>query len=159
MKKLIVDIKDGYAAIAAGGDFDPQFLKIEFEEQDFVGEMGETRALNSLGLFKLGDDTVKGLYESAEHLALVLPMRFSLIKPISIDVPAIENLGDEFLAWEARQQLPDELGKFETGFYQLRKSFDNKTYKYMFYAASSDFVGVLIIQFLNTAWSTVNLDG
>jgi hypothetical protein len=143
LKKLIIDIKDGYAAIAAGGDFDPRFFKIEFEEQDFIGEMGETRALNSLGLFKLGDEAANKLYTDAEQLALVLPMRFSLIKPISIDLPAIEILGDEFLSWEARQQLPEELGTFETGFYKLRKSFDNKTFKYMFYAASSDFVEVL----------------
>ena len=143
MKKLIVDIKDGYAAIAAGGDFEAHYFKIEFEEKDFIGEMGETRALNSVGLFKLGDESSNQLYQDADQIALVLPMRFSLIKPISIDLPAIETLGDEFLRWEAKQQLPDELGAFETGFYKLRKSFDNRSYKYMFYASSSDFVNVL----------------
>jgi hypothetical protein len=143
LKRLVIDIKDGYAAIAAGGEFEKQFFKIEFEEADFIGESGETRSLSSLGLFEIGEDEAKSLYEAADETVLVLPMRFSMVKPVSLEKAAVESMGDEILRWEAKQQLPDELGEFVTGFYKLRDSFDNKSYKYLFYASSKDFVDVL----------------
>lgn len=142
MNKLAVDIKDGYIILASGDSGHQDYLKIDVDET-LLGGADSTGQAGSTGIFKLGNEQVTGLYNSADGFILSLPMRFSLIKPISIDLPAIEQFGEEFLAWEAHQQLPDELGQFRTGFYKLRESFDRKTYKYMFYAASRDFSDVL----------------
>jgi hypothetical protein len=74
---------------------------------------------------------------------LTIPMRFSLVKPVTIDKDAIERYGDDFLRWESTQQLPPELGEFATGFYRLRESFDHKTIQYLFYASAKEFTDVL----------------
>lgn len=137
-----MDIKDGYIILASGDNRHQAYLKIDVDET-LLGGTDSSGSTGSTGIFKLGNEQAAAFYNSAEKLILTLPMRFSLIKPISIDLPAIEQLGDEFLKWEARQQLPDELGQFRTGFYKLRESFDRKSYKYLFYAASQDFSDVL----------------
>ncbi|MCP4580883.1 MAG: hypothetical protein GY839_04650 [candidate division Zixibacteria bacterium] len=137
MKKLTIDIKDGYAALATGEDF----IKVDFDESDF----GETEGISSTstGLIDFGGQEVIDLYNKADQIALTIPMRFSLIRPVSVDMAAIERYGDEYLQWESRQQLPHELGEFITGFYRLRESFDQKSLQYLFYASSKDFVDVL----------------
>ncbi len=143
MKKLVIDIKDGYAAIAANDESGLSYYKIEFEESDFVGESGDSKSLTSLGLFGLADENLRALHDQAEYTTLVVPMRFSMVKPLTIDKIGYDNLGGDFLAWEATQQLPDDLGDFETGFYKLRESYDSKSYKFMFYASTKDFIDVL----------------
>lgn len=143
MNKLVIDIKDGYAAIAANFESGQSYYKIEFNESDFIGDSGDSKSLTSLGLFELADDNLRNLHSLSESTTLIVPIRFSMVKPVAIDKAGYDNLGDEFLTWEARQQLPEELGEFEEGFYKLRTSFDNKTYKFMFFASTKDFVDVL----------------
>lgn len=142
MNKLAIDIKDGYAVIAAGGDFEPEFIKIDFKESDFIGN-SENDDSDMPGLFDLGGEHAIKLYDEADEITLIVPMRFSLVKPVSISQAAIKTYGDEFLKWEAFQQLPEELGRFTFGFNKLAESYDSKVIKYMYYAVPSDFIEVL----------------
>ncbi len=143
MSNLVIDIKDGYAAIATGSENQRAYYKILFDESDFVGESGSAKSFTSLSLFELADDNLKNLQSQAEMTTLVVPMRFSMVKPVDIDKAGLDSLGDEFLTWESHQQLPEDLGDFEIGFYKLRRSFDDKSYKFMFYASTRDFTDVL----------------
>lgn len=139
---MAIDIKDGYAVIAAGGDFEPEFIKIDFKESDFV-DNSEQNNSDMPGLFDLGGEHAIELYNKADEIALAVPMRFSLVKPVSICQTAIKAYGDEFLNWEASQILPEELGHFTHNFSKLAQSYDNKFIKYMYYAVPSDFIEVL----------------
>lgn len=142
MSKLVIDIKDGYVILVAGGDGPPEYLKIDIDESA-LSSTNATGSAAPVGLFDLGNQRASELYQAADQIILSLPMRFSLIKPLSIDIQALDQFGDEFLQWEAKRQLPDELGQFRTGFHRLRESFDRKTCKYVFYAAARDFVDTL----------------
>lgn len=142
MKQLVVDIKDGYAILALGGDCEPGYYKFDFDESQF-GDANGDDAHSELGLMGLGGQPIADLYNKVEIIVLTVPLRFSMIKAVSIDLAAIETYGDEYLNWEASQQLPGELGEFRTGFYKLRSSFDRKNLKYLFYASTSDFIDVL----------------
>ena len=132
MKKLAIDLKDNYAAIAASGEFGPVYLKIDFG--DFAGDQAETRLVDIAG------DRFRQLYLEAEKVSLVIPMRYSLAKIIEIDRAGIEKYGDDFLNWEASLQLPSELGDFRRDFYRLGESFDKKRYKYFFCATPQEFI-------------------
>ena len=138
MKKLVIDIKNNYAVFAAGGDFKPEFGKIDFDEADFEDDTGTGK------LLKIGGQKLRELYADAQQVVLTVPMRFSMVKAVEIDTEAIERLGDDFLRWEATQQIPEELGKFASGFSKLGESFDNRKIKYMFYVTPRDFIQVLI---------------
>lgn len=138
MKKLVIDIKDNYAVFVAGGDFRPEFGKIDFDETDFKDGTSTGK------LLKIGGQRLKELYADAQEVVLIVPMRFSLTKIVEIDIPAIEMYGDDILGWEARQQIPEELGKFTFGFYKFGESFDNKKTKYLFYAIPRDLIYILI---------------
>ncbi len=143
MKRLVIDIKDGYAVLAAGGDFRPEFIRLDFDEVDFSGDSGEGKSPSSLSLFDIGDEHALEIYKQADQVILSVPMRFSMVKTVTVDLDAVKKYGDEFLQWEAKQQLPDELGQFAAGFKRLGKSFDNKRLRYMFYATPKDFIEVL----------------
>ena len=139
MKKLVIDIKDNYAVFVASGDFKLEFGKIDFNEADFKDGPRTGK------LLEIGGQKFKELYADAQEVVLIVPMRFSLTKIVEIDIAAIEIYGDEFLDWEARQQIPEKLGKFTFDFYKLGKSYDNKKIKYLFYAIPRELIDMLII--------------
>jgi hypothetical protein len=137
LKQLAIDLKDEYAAIAAGGDFDPEYFKIEFGEGDFDDGDGTAHLLDIAG------DRLRRLGQAADIVTLAIPMRYSLAKIIEIDSAGVAKFGDEFVRWEGLQQLPEELGDFRRGFYKLSDSFDKKKFKYFFYAVPEDFIARL----------------
>jgi len=143
LKKLALDIKDNYAAIATGGDFEPEFIIINFDEADFADD-SENESPGYKNLFALGGDRLAKLYSEADQALLAVPMRFSLVKPLSIDQAAVENYGSDFLQWEAKQQLPEELGQFIFGFSKLGESYDSKFGNYLYYAVPRDFIDELL---------------
>jgi len=142
LKQLVVDIKDGYVILASGGDPEPGYYKLDFDEAQFGDATGD-QSNSSLGMIGLGGEQIADLYNKVDKILLVVPLRFSLVKSVSVDLAAIELYGDEYLSWEALQQLPGELGEFATGFHKLRPSFDRKRLKYLFYASAKDFIDVL----------------
>jgi len=142
LKRLVVDIKDGYVILAIGGDSEPGLYKLDFDETQ-LGDATGDQSHASLGIIGLGGQQIADLYDKVDRIVLVVPMRFSLVKAVSVDMAAVELYGDEYLNWEALQQLPGELGEFETGFYRLRQSFDRKSLKFLFYASAKDFIDVL----------------
>ena len=144
MRKLAIDIKDGYAALAAGGDFEAEYIKIDFGETDFPGEDDSARPGPTINLFDIGQKHVLELCRNADRITLAAPMRFSLVKPVKVDMAAIELYDQEFLRWEARQQLPDEIGEFVAGFNKLRVDQKRGQIKYLFYAVPRDFIEVLL---------------
>ena len=144
MKKLAIDIKDGYAVLAAGGDFEAEYIRIDFDETDFAGETDQGKPASPLSLFDIGQKRVLELCRNAERITLSAPMRFSLIKMVSVDAAAVELYGQEFLQWEARQQLPDEIGEFVAGFNKLGIDQRQKRINYLFYAVPRDFIEVLL---------------
>ena len=74
---------------------------------------------------------------------LIVPMRFSLVKTLSIDRAGIETYGEQFLKWEASQQLPEELGKFTFDFKKLAESSDSKYVSYLYFAVPEEFINSL----------------
>ena len=141
MKKLIIDIKDGYAIAAASGDSGQDFIKIDFDEIDFTAEPDGS---SPPGLFDFSSGHLTDFYNQADQIVLAVPIRFSLVKSIAISLAAVKKYGDDFLQWEARQQIPEELGKFITGLKKIGESFDGKFGKYLFYASPEDFIEVLM---------------
>ena len=142
MKKLAIDIKDNYAVVVAGGDFKPEFIKIDFGEIDFTPSDENDNAPPCL--FDMGNTRIAELYKEADQAVLSTPMRFSLVKSLSIDQAGIAGYGDDFLRWEAFQQLPEELGQFIFGFKKLGESYDNKYGNYLYYAAPQEFMENLL---------------
>jgi hypothetical protein len=136
LKKIAIDLKNDYAALVAGGDFILESFKIDFGQHDLTDS--ENR------LFKMAGDHVKQLCDETDIISLAVPMRYSMIKLVDIDLSGIEKYGKEFLNWEASQQLPDELGNFSYGFHLLGKSFDGKKVKYLFWAAPQEFIDRLV---------------
>ncbi|GEM_PF-2043588 len=143
MKKIAFDIKDGYAAIVTGGDLEPEFIMIGFDEADFADD-SENESSVPKNLFALGDERLASLYSLADQALLAVPMRFSLVKSLSIDQAAVEKYGSDFLQWEAKQQLPDELGQFISGFSKLGESYDGLFGNYLYYAVPRDFIEGLL---------------
>jgi hypothetical protein len=136
LKKLSIDLKNDYAATVAGGDFVAEFIKIDFAQFDLTNS--ESR------LYSMADDHFRQLFDQADIINLVVPMRYSMIKLIEIDTIGFERYGQDFLTWEAGQQLPEELGKFHYRFHLLGKSFDGKKIKMQFWAAPEALVDRLI---------------
>jgi hypothetical protein len=135
LKKLAIDLKDNYATVAAGGDFEAEYFMIDFPDFDSGKESSQ--------LLDIAGWRFQELCQQADQITLAVPMRYSLAKVIDIDSSGIAKYGDEFVRWEALQQLPGELGDFRSGFNRLGESFDKKKLKYFFYAVPEDFIGPL----------------
>jgi hypothetical protein len=143
LKKLAIDVKDNFAVVVAGGDFRSEFIKIEFNESDFAGEDDRQDTMHPC-LFDMGNDRIIQLYKEADQRIVSVPIRFSLVKPLSIDTVGIDKYGDDFLQWEATQQIPEDLGEFIFGFQKLRESFDGKIANYLYYASPRNFTDNLL---------------
>jgi hypothetical protein len=119
-----------------GKDMEPESMKIDFGQMDFSDDSNR--------LFNLGGDRFRELCYQVESINLIVPMQYSMIKLLEIDNAGLEKYGQDFIDWEASQQLPEELGKFRFGYNRLGPSFDQQRVKYLFWAAPENLIGRLI---------------
>jgi len=141
LKKLIIDIKDGYAAIAGSDDENVRYYKIDFSEDDFASKPENDMPIQTI--IDFCNTELVDFISQAEDIVLSVPIRFSLIKTIALDLKGIEKYGDSFLSWESAMQLPDDLGSFIHGFDKLGENYDSSFHNYLYYASPEEMISVL----------------
>jgi len=141
LKKLIIDIKDGYAAIAGKDDENIGYYKIDFSEDDFIAEPENEAETPSI--IDFCDSELADFIIQADEIVLSVPIRFSLIKSIALDLKGLEKYGDTFKNWESSMQLPEDLGSFIHGFDKLGESYDSNFGNYFYFASPEEMIEVL----------------